>query len=363
MFVWSGETLWNHMLSMFHAQRVFDLPWFRITCFTTLCCFFENFIQFKKRHVANAVSDEESQDLGLWVTPITLNKVDLLHSSNCSVLRTGGLSINTETSKVLRWAATQKPLLMSDLHHPKWQISLRSWEFDSFTILYSAKTTGILGTHVVIKNGAFLHELKTLGATMISITCAMASAWHKNEQQVEHVHSCVNRELSTTRSTISQSLENLLCQKCEQNKYHHRSWHEQYMQRFSSHELTFSNYKCLCMGCASAGPSGRLKRFESHRNWESCPAQPAETWRQNMTYHIKYINMFWCTLNKVEAFQTRHFKIEIQSKQIFEYKTIQGTSEIWYLTLKCTGFERIHGCKKSSSFVQQNELSTYCNCV
>lgn len=159
---------------------------------------FENFIQFKKRHVANAV-DEESQELGLWVTPITLNKVDLLHSSNCSVLRTGGLSINTETSKLHRWAATQKPLLMSDLHHPKWQISLRLWEFDSFTILYSAKTTGILGTHVVIQNGAFLHELKTLGATMISITCAMASAWHKNEQQVEHVHSCVNRELSTTR--------------------------------------------------------------------------------------------------------------------------------------------------------------------
>lgn len=31
MFVWSGETLWqwHHMLSMFHAQRVFDLPWFR----------------------------------------------------------------------------------------------------------------------------------------------------------------------------------------------------------------------------------------------------------------------------------------------------------------------------------------------
>ena len=122
------------------------------------------------------------------------------------------------------------------------------------------------------------------------------------------------------------------CQKCEQNKYHHRSWHEQYMQRFSSHELTFSNYNCFCMGSASAGPSGRLKRFESHRNWESCPAQPAETWRQNKTYHIKYINMFWCTLNKVEAFQTRHFKIEIRSKQIFEYKTIQGASKLWYLT-------------------------------
>lgn len=101
---------------------------------------------------------------------------------------------NIKTAQV---SSAQKPLLMSDLHHPKWRIS--SWEFDSFTIVYSAKTTGILGTHVVIQNGAFLHELKTLGATMISITCAMASAWHKNEQQVEHVHSCVNRELSTRR--------------------------------------------------------------------------------------------------------------------------------------------------------------------
>lgn len=167
-------------------------------------------------------------------------------------------------------------------------------------------------------------------------------------------------------TTISQSLENLLCQTCEQKKYHHRSWHEQYMQRFSSHELTFSNYNCLCMGSASAGPSGRLKRFESHRNWESCPAQPAETWRQNKTCHINYINMFWCTLNKVEAFQTRHFKIEIQSKQIFEYKTIQDTSEIWYLyNSQMHRFWTDSWCKKSSSLslVQKNELWTYCNCV
>ena len=35
----------------------------------------------------------------------------------------------TETSKLVRWAAPPKPLLISsDLHHPKWWIPLLSWE-------------------------------------------------------------------------------------------------------------------------------------------------------------------------------------------------------------------------------------------